>query len=264
MSSGSALLPPPEPGYHDIALTNFSFVASHFGCGGLNDSQEVACMRKVSVADLENFVGQYQDNSTLVDPSQPPIGFTPVPDEKIFFANYTDRYVKGDYSNIPAIFATNANEGSLLVQYPSDPLTTSENQTAADVYTKKYFICPASTSSVLRTLNDALTYRYEYAGNFSNISPLWWLGAYHTSDLQLLFGTHQDFRDLNGQGSTPLEFATANSMQDHILAFMNDPVNGPHSMGWKSYADGGMLRFGADGKDVQAISIDAVDNKCYS
>jgi hypothetical protein len=95
MSSGTALLP--NIASSDRLHSNFTFVASHLGCGGLNASEEVSCMRKVSVADIENFVGQYQDNSSLINNSQPPIRFTPVPDEILVFSNYTDRYAKGGF-----------------------------------------------------------------------------------------------------------------------------------------------------------------------
>lgn len=257
MSSGTALLP--GIASSDQSHSNFTFVASHLGCGRLNASAEISCMRKVSVADIENFVGQYQDNS-----SQPPIRFTPIPDEILVFSNYTDRYAKGAFSNRPAIITSTADEGTLLVPVPADPITNSANQTAADAITVGLFVCPAANSSVLRTQHGLTTYRSQFAGNFSNISPLWWLGAYHTSDLQMLFGTYQDYVGLGGEESTPLEIATSNVMQKYVLAFMKDPHHGPSSLGWPTFADGGMLRFGADGKAVQNVSIDAVDGVCYN
>jgi hypothetical protein len=48
-------------------------------------------------------------------------------------------------------------------------------------------------------------------------------------------------------------------MEDHLLTFMKDPVNGRASVGRRSYAGGGMLRFGADGKVVQNVTVNAVD-----
>jgi carboxylesterase type B len=261
MSSGTALLP--SIASSDQSHSNFTFVASHLGCGGLNASAEINCMRNVSVADIENFVGQYQDNSSI-NPLQPSIRFTPVPDEILVFSNYTDRYAKGAFSKRPAIITTTADEGTLLIPVPADPITTSANQTAANAVTVGLFVCPAAYSSVLRTRHGLTTYRSQFAGNFSNVSPLWWLGAYHTSDLQMLFGTYQDYFGLGGEGNTPLEIATSNVMQDFVLAFMKDPDHGPASLGWPKFANGGMLRFGADGKAVQNVSINAVDGVCYN
>jgi len=60
----------------DTAGTNFTFVAKSLGCDFCDPKVELQCMRTVPVQRIENFIGQYQDNSTLVDPSQPPIAFT--------------------------------------------------------------------------------------------------------------------------------------------------------------------------------------------
>lgn len=72
------------------------------------------------------------------------------------------------------------------------------------------------------------TYRYLYAGNFSNISPLPWVGATHSgmnplslsfdlmttlthfiAELPILFGTHYEYRE----NSTDFEWEVADSMQ---------------------------------------------------
>ena len=55
---------------------NFTFVAKHLGCDFEDAQLELQCMRRVPMARIENFVGQYQDNSTLVNTSQPAIAFT--------------------------------------------------------------------------------------------------------------------------------------------------------------------------------------------
>ena len=53
------------------------------------------------------------------------------------------------------------------------------------------------------------TYRYEYAGNFSNITPLPWIGATHSAELPLVMGTHPNYNS----NSTPLEWDTSSMMQ---------------------------------------------------
>lgn len=83
-------------------------------------------------------------------------------------------------------------------------------------------------------------WRYEYAGNFSNISPVNWLGAYHGAELPLLFGTDSEYR---GQ-STPLEYETSYAMQDAWVAFVARGEAGLLGQGWPVYdtATGGVLR----------------------
>jgi carboxylesterase type B len=59
----------------DYMGTNFTFVAKSLGCDFEDAELELACMRRVPMQRIENFVGQYQDNSTLVNTSQPAIAF---------------------------------------------------------------------------------------------------------------------------------------------------------------------------------------------
>jgi hypothetical protein len=70
MSSGNAYQPIVVS---DSGHKNFSFVATHFGCAGLDSSQELDCMRTVPSDDLQNFVGQYMDSFILVDPTLAPL-----------------------------------------------------------------------------------------------------------------------------------------------------------------------------------------------
>lgn len=72
-SSGVALGGTPN---RDFQGTNFTFVAKAMGCDFEDAETELQCMRRIPMPRIENFVGQYQDNSTLVDPSQPRISFT--------------------------------------------------------------------------------------------------------------------------------------------------------------------------------------------
>lgn len=60
----------------DAQGTNFTFVAKALGCDFEDADTELQCMRNVPMTRIENFVGQYQDNSTLLDTKQPAIAFT--------------------------------------------------------------------------------------------------------------------------------------------------------------------------------------------
>lgn len=89
------------------------------------------------------------------------------------------------------------------------------------------FFCPATESARLRQQTDRATYRYVYAGNWTNLSPAPWLGAFHSSELPMLFGTHLNFR---GE-STELEYETSHAMQDAWAAFARDGARGLEEMG---------------------------------
>lgn len=124
---------------------------------------------------------------------------------------------------------------------------------------------PLPAPSFLTTISsdryavNATTYRYYYAGNFTNISPRPWEGAYHSSELPLIFGTHSLFR---GE-STPFEYAVSYRYQDLYLAFANDPANGLAAQGWPAYKpNGSVLKIGDDGLVTQLMDVKILQDLC--
>lgn len=79
-----------------------------------------------------------------------------------------------------------------------------------------------------------------YAGNFSNISPYYWMGAYPSSELPMIFGTYGDFRS-NG---TEFQRDTSEAMQDFYLEFAKGPENGPSNRCWPKCSAGSVEVFG--------------------
>ncbi|KAG4424053.1 hypothetical protein IFR04_002749 [Cadophora malorum] len=235
----------------DPTGSDFTFLAGQFGCGDLNADEELTCMKNVSFMDIEAFLKSYQDNGT-----SPSISFTPVVDNVTRFANYTARALAGNFSRVPAIHGTNNNEGSSLTEWVNNG--TTYNETAANANTVQR-ACWAQQTTKNRYAANATTFRYYYTGNFSNISPRPWQGAYHSSELPLIFGTH----DIAYSESTPFEFAVSHRMQDLWLAFMKDPVNGLPSQGWEAYSPGGnAIEFAWDNQVTQTIPLTEFDELC--
>jgi cholinesterase len=75
------------------------------------------------------------------------------------------------------------------------------------------------------------------------------MGAYHTSEVPLLFGTHGNYRS----PSTKYEVAVSKSMQDAWRAFANNPHEGLTNQDWPRFtAQKDVVRwFGEDGKVAQ-------------
>ena len=90
MDSGTALLP---QGPEDKIHSNFTFVAQQLGCKNQSAAAELTCMRNVPFQKVEDFLMGYDDNGTL-----PTISFSPLVDNKTFFANYTERGLAGDFT----------------------------------------------------------------------------------------------------------------------------------------------------------------------
>ncbi|KAK4987195.1 hypothetical protein LTR50_004796 [Elasticomyces elasticus] len=268
MDSGTVFLPIRSM---DTAHSNFSFVADHVGCGGLSSdgAAELACMKAVPATTLETFVANYQDSGAL-----PRISFLPIADNKVVFANYTERALAGLQAKLvsptwslltqngttknnsqPAIVGTNAQDGVPFAPYnPAGP-----DPLIAQAALLNVFFCPATETIRVRQETGLTTYRYLYSGNFSNVSPRPWMGAYHSAELPLIMGTHPDFRG----PSSELEYATSEAMQDAWVAFARDPVGGLAGQGWMPYTLGAndVREFGA-GVAARDASVAANEAMC--
>ncbi|KAI4154055.1 MAG: hypothetical protein LQ340_001929 [Diploschistes diacapsis] len=249
MDSGTAFLTSLSS---DLGHSNFSFVASKVGCPGLSTEPQaqLSCMRKVPASAIEAFVQQYQDNGT-----SPGISFVPISDNQTIFSNYTNRAMEGKLAKIPAIVGNNAQDGVPFAPYNQ----AGPNETIVAKALLSIFFCPATETVRLRNVNKLPTFRYVYAGNFSNISPRPWMGAYHSAELPLLFGTFDNFR-----GTGPdLENQTSIALQDAWVAFAKDGVNGLEGTGWQPYQLGGAdaREFGA-GVAAQDTSLSSLEAQC--
>ncbi len=250
----------------DPAYSNFSFVARSVGCdfgiGSQRDPDaELACMRRVPADLISNFVGQYAENGT-----RPALNFRPVPDERVYFSNYTDRAARGLIAQRPALVSTTANEDAALYYYPASNLTAGPYMPTVDKLTLAIFVCPAAKTTRWRgVLTGRTTYRYQYAGNFSAVTPYPWMGAYHASDIPMVFGT---LARRSEDGVTPFAEQVAVAMGDHVAVFASDPEGGLRQRGWlpdDGLASGGfMVRFAVgDSVQTKINSLD-VDGACYS
>lgn len=81
----------------DISQSNFTFVAQNLGCGGYGDDSagRLSCMRKVDGKKIEDFLANYAESAQT-----PAIGFDPVVDGKVVFANYTERALQGKQADV--------------------------------------------------------------------------------------------------------------------------------------------------------------------
>ncbi|RAL03280.1 alpha/beta-hydrolase [Aspergillus ibericus CBS 121593] len=247
MQSGTALK---SLGFSDYEQTNFTYVAKQFGCDFPCDAAaELECMRRIPYAQISNFIGH----------------FSVVPDERLIFSDYSARSAAGKIARRPAIISNCANEYASLITYPVNNLTAGPDPAAVLEGDLTDWMCPTANSTLLRNEQNIPVYRYQNAGQYPNLNPFRWLGAYHASDLPMNFGTYPIQEYLGN--STAFEAEVSLAMQEHILAFLKDPLNGPQLLGWEpvnasSQTGGKVLRFGADGKAVQQVDRIEVDGPC--
>ncbi|TVY49271.1 Cholinesterase [Lachnellula cervina] len=253
-----ATSPPKDPMH-----SNFSFVARHVGCETPDGAAELDCMRRVPFAHIVNFIGQYGDQGAT-----PALSFGVIPDDRLVFLNYTARAEAGKIARAPVIISTTANEFSSLVPYPVNNLTAGPYQPAVTARDIEVAVCPTLNATVYRNRMGAgmPVFRFQHAGTFPNLNYYKWLGAYHASDLPIVFGTYGLLDGI--ANTTSFEVEVSQSMQDHVLAFVKDPFNGPQkTMGWNPLVasdpqGGDLIRFGADGKVSQHVDGVEVDGAC--
>ena len=250
LHSGTATL---DFTFPDPQQTNFTYIAKHFGCSNSTGASELECLRTINASSIISFLESYSNNGT-----SPTLAFVPVVDNRTLFANHTACALAGNFSRKPALIGNTADEGnSFVLPYNA---TYGPPRSEADATTVGLFMCPTIQTSHDRHAANATTFRYLYAGNFSNVSPRWWLGAYHSSDLPMVFGTYGIAR---GNG-TAFQKAVSEKMQDYWLAFAEDPVGGLPGLGWEKYKNGNGegVMFGEGGKVEQKIAEGRLDAPC--
>ncbi|KAI4718785.1 chlorogenic acid esterase precursor [Aureobasidium sp. EXF-10727] len=232
----------------DPTHSNFTSLAGLVGCSNLNASAELACVRAVSATTLENTLSNY-----VISKRTPAISFTPTDDNITVFTNYTDRLVHGHLAQLPLITGSNTNEGAGFVPFtPSGPGNETLFKTTLSI-----IACPVAEDVARRALFPTLypTYRYLYTGNFSNISPVSWFGAYHSSELPLIFGTHDEYGPGN---STAFEYAVSETMEALWLSFMESASAGPKRF---NSSDGGYFAWPQAKQDSSDLVVFARDGK---
>jgi len=201
----------------DPTHSNFTALAGLVGCSNMSAVNELDCVRRVNASTLENALSNY-----VINKRTPTIAFTPTDDNITVFTNYTDRLIHGHLAQLPLITGSNTNEGAGFVPYtPSGPGNATLVNTTLSI-----IACPVARDVARRDIAPELypTYRYLYTGNFTNISPVSWFGAYHSSELPLLFGTHDEYGPGN---STSFEYSVSQTMEALWLSFAECPGAGP-------------------------------------
>ncbi|KAL4940304.1 Alpha/Beta hydrolase protein [Aspergillus oleicola] len=232
----------------DDLHTNFTYLAELAGCGDLDAAEELECMQEVDGPTLAQLVS----NTSSID-------FSPIPDDLTRFSNVTARAEAGLLADLPMITGNNANEGASFGTFNASGESTENYQAGLSAIT-----CPVASEVRNRLNNGFTTYRYLYSGNFSNISPLPWVGAAHSSELPLIFNTHWEYRG----NSTQYEYEVGFAMQDLWLSFARnssvDPTN-RYGFTWpKDELDGKtMAVFAANGTINQLASgPELIDWQC--
>ncbi|KAK3995336.1 acetylcholinesterase [Cladorrhinum sp. PSN332] len=231
------------PVTNPTSSANFNKVAQVVGCANLTAAEELACMQKVDVSLL-------QDAVDAINPDPNRGLFRPIADNVTAFTNLTERLEKGLVAKLPYIGGFMYNEAAVFLPFDPDATTAP---TPVPVPGVEGLWCSIKQEVDKRVAHGLPAYRYLYSGNFTNVTPRYWLGGMHSSDIPLIFGTHYQFR---GGNSTEFEFQTSFAMQEYWVSFAANPPGADprNSLGqvWPKYRssqgpagnDGEIIDFG--------------------
>ena len=228
--------------------SNFTYVAQQVGCANETSTPdaELECMQNANATAIIEVYNKY--NATLNGGLA--LSFSTAADNQTRFSNYTDLRQRGLFAKVPTIYSTVNNEAATLVTYIGPEGIA--NQTAADLQTASSFTCPGDVAAADKSAYGVPVWRIRYFGEWPNLNPLAWLGAYHSSDIPMVFGTS----DLLGK-DTEAEKKTSEYYQGAWAAFAREPVTGLKEYGWPTYdaEEKTLIELGRNGS-VEAVFAD--------
>lgn len=260
----------------DNGTVSWERLANYTGC--LTAASQVNCIRAIPATQIKNIIETQSlafppvfDGVTCVSDIRPTIGKT--------FARVP--FLIGTNSNEGRVFATAAgitpNAGqpaiaaflqqtfpgdvalqqAILAFYPS-ALTKNAYEFISQVITDLEFTCPAR--DVANDLSKAgyAGWRYYYKGVFPNTQLFADAGAYHSSEIPLVYGTYPS------AGATVPEAQLSLKMQKAWTDFAKNPSQGP---GWVRLgtANGRELRAlgGNNTSTVETVDTSDADSACF-
>lgn len=102
-----------------------------------------------------------------------------------------------------------------------------------DEFNAQDFTCPTAVEAINRAKFGVPMWRFRYFGDWDNLRLYSTSGAYHGSDLEMIFGASED---VSGLPESDAEQLTQAVMMHAWAAFADDSQNGlSRVMGWPKY-----------------------------
>ncbi|KAF2707420.1 cholinesterase precursor [Pleomassaria siparia CBS 279.74] len=227
-----------NPNTADYAQTLWYNVSQTIGCGGLNDDA-VAVLACVQAANISVVLAAAAKVPALPTIALAQATFHPTIDNVTVFGNYQELSDAAAFSKIPFL-AGNANFESGWYKLSAYGAKMNLTEDQWDLFNQRAFTCPNAYSTKSRVKENVPTWRYRYHGDWDNLrlyngtaglGPRG-SGAYHGSDINMVFGTAQD---VSGLENAAAESALSEYMMGAWAAFSRDSKNGLTEYGWPAY-----------------------------
>jgi carboxylesterase type B len=219
------------------------------GCGSSGDV--LPCVRNKSSTEVLAAIAKIPPQPSAALPA--PL-FQPTIDEETIFSNYSGLSSAHAFSPIPYLAGNNDNEyGYYAITAFALNETFSGAQT--DLFNIEAFTCPTARETDARSAAGVPAWRYRYFGDWPNLQLYPGSGAYHGSEINMVFGTAQD---VSGLPSTEEENQLSLYMMAAWAAFADDPAEGlSKKLGWPTYNSSAATLVGLGyANETRAIFID--------
>ncbi|KAH7353258.1 carboxylesterase [Plectosphaerella cucumerina] len=216
-SSGNAFsFPVNAPG---VPERNWNTVVAAVGCA--NETEVMDCMRQADWKAIEAAAGAVRPTaSSSVLRSIPP--FYPQPDSEIVFADYLSRTEAGSFVPIPLLGGSNHNEDGYY-RIPAFRAGTVPTDAQVASFLLESFTCPVSFQSEARRVAGVPSFAYRFFADWDNTRLFPTSGAYHGTDLHMVFGASED---TSGLPASSDQKELTKIMQRMWFAFSDDPAEG--------------------------------------
>ncbi|KAK5013810.1 hypothetical protein LTR39_003470, partial [Cryomyces antarcticus] len=230
--SGTALsMTPNSP---EMSALYFHNVSVTLGCGGVSDSQALECVRTKDFRDVLKaaLLVLYAPSKALPQPV-----FHPTVDNKTVFADYASLAAAGKFAKLVSAVWIPYLAGNLDYEagyYKISAYAAKKNLTASewDLFNLAGFTCPTGTEAANRARYNVPVWRYRYLGTWPNLQLYPTSGAYHGSELEMVFGTAED---VSGLPNTATENAVSRYTMKAWATFAAAPAHGLSGLGWPLY-----------------------------
>jgi carboxylesterase type B len=203
------------------AATTWYNVTETLSCGNVESDQDelLRCMRSKDWETVQAAIPQKSGLAGVVG------SFGPTIDDIVVFSDYPERSVAGNVIKRPLFIGNTDNEAGLF-----KPTFASQNITYPkmqwDLMAQQLFTCSSSNRALAAVINQVPIWRYRWFGDLAclKITTEPDSGAYHGSEVAVIFGTDQDIQ--NRVSRTDAEHDLVAYIRGAWAAFAKDPVNG--------------------------------------
>jgi carboxylesterase type B len=220
-------------------------VTQTIGCGGPSDDPAtvLSCVQAADAAVVLAAAAKVPPLPTMVLAQAT---FHPTIDNITVFSNYDALSQSGAFAKVPYL-AGNADWEPGWYKLSAYAAKVNLTEAQWELFQERAFTCPTGYSTSYRVQHHVPTWRYRYNGDWDNLRMYNGTaclgprgsGAYHGSELSILFGTS---KVVSGLPNTAEEDATSAYMMGAWAAFARDPVKGLTKYGWPAYKPIGKFR----------------------